>query len=296
MPKKEEKEKKPSEPTSEEQGKDPSPEESSSPTSSSAADGAVSVENLEVQAAPGTVDYNHQLLKGKSPEEVDQLVSTLEAATREQNEELNRQHAQLQAATAAPVPAEKAVEEGSPYGDDFLGERFQTFEKRLDAKLEAMVAPLKVGEAKTETRTVREDLTAKFKHWGTLEPHIDGLLRKQEIDPATATRAQLEMLYHTAVGLAQESGLDLGGGAPPPTEKGPEEVIPVSIPQHRPSAAPLPDPPREGGPERELTENERILAKEYFPHAEKPEEEYRKLQDAEVDDIVEPGFSKEGWK
>ena len=70
----------------------------------------------------------------------------------------------------------------------------------------------------------------------------------------------------------------------------------MNIPQHRPSAAPLPEPQKEGGPVRELTENERILAKEYFPTEANPEDKYRELQDAEVDDIVEPGFSKEGWK
>ena len=281
--------------TLETEGKDPSQEESSSKTTStSKSDGVVSVEKLEVEAAPGTPVYQHPLLKDKSPEEVDRIVKTFEAATREQNEELNRQHAKLEAASSAPPPTPPPEEVGKPYGDDFLGERFETFEKRLDAKLEEMVAPLRRGEAKSETRTVRDRMAGKFKHWTTLEPHIDRLLRDQKLDPMTATEAQLDMLYHTAVGLAAESGLDLGAGAPPLEPA--KEPPPVNIPQHSPSAAPLPDPPSEAGKPRELTENERILAKEYFPTAKDPEEEYRKLQDAEVDEIVTPGFSKDGWK
>ena len=285
--------------TLETEGKDPSQEESSSKTTStSKSDGVVSVEKLEVEAAPGTPVYQHPLLKDKSPEEVDRIVKTLEAATREQNEELNRQHAKLEAASSAPPPTPPPEEVVKPYGDDFLGERFETFEKRLDAKLEVMVASLRRGEAKSETRTVRDRMATKFKHWTTLEPHIDRLLRDQKLDPTTATEAQLDMLYHTAVGLAAESGLDLGAGAPPPEPAAvtPGVTPPVNIPQHSPSAAPLPDPPSEAGKPRELTENERILAKEYFPNAKDPEEEYRKLQDAEVDEIVTPGFSKDGWK
>lgn len=67
----------------------------------------------------------------------------------------------------------------------------------------------------------------------------------------------------------------------------------MSIPQHRPSGAPLPQAPKPQ--KRELSENEKTLARFYFPNAEDAEEEYRKLQDAEIDEVVQPGFSKEGW-
>ena len=67
----------------------------------------------------------------------------------------------------------------------------------------------------------------------------------------------------------------------------------MGIPQHRPSTAPLPEPPKEAV--RPLTEQERILARVQYPNHEDPEGEYRRMQSIEEDEVVEPGFSKEGW-
>ena len=272
-----------------------SPPESQDPTKTiSPPDGQVSVEELEVTPAPGAKDYTHPLLKDKTPEEVDRLISTMEAATRDQNEELNRLHAAAQTQPAAPVPAE---EEEDPYGDDFIGSRFKKFEERLSAKLEETVAPLIASAGQGQAVTVRERLTKKYKHFASLEPHIDKLLRDQKVNPLTATEGQLDMLYHTAVGLATESGIDLGGveALPPdPATPGGEAPI-VNIPQHRPSGAPLPDA-EEKTPVRKLTENERIIAHAQFPRSKDPEGDYRALQDADETEIVEPGFSKAGWE
>ncbi len=283
-----------SESTSGEQ--DLSPPDSEKQTSqTSQPDGAVSVEDLEVTAAPGATDFTHPLLAGKSPEEIERVVRAMEASTKEQNVDLNRLQAQVNAQPAAPTPTEEG-EEAEPYGDDFIGTRFKTFEGRMTKKLEETVAPLMASATKTDSESTREKLTKKFKHFASLEPHIDKLLRDQNIDPNTATQGHLEMLYHTAVGYAQESGIDLGGTeAPPPNTPAPtgEEASIVNIPQHRPSGTPLPDAPQTKV--RKLTEQERIIAHAQFRNSKDPEAEYRALQDAEVDDIVEPGYSKAGW-
>lgn len=67
----------------------------------------------------------------------------------------------------------------------------------------------------------------------------------------------------------------------------------MSIPQHRPSSAPLPEGPKETV--RKLTEQEKILAHVQFKGHADPEGEYRKMQDIEEDEVVNPGFSSEGW-
>ena len=259
-------------------------------------DGQVSVEKMEVVAAPGATDYQHPLLKGKSPEEVDRIMGTMERATQEQNVELNRLHTEVQGHTSAPAPA-VPEDEAEPYGDDFIGTRFKKFEERLSVKLQEMVAPLMTSQAEGKSTTVRERLTKKYRHFASLEPHIDKLLRDQKVDPNSASEGQLEMLYHTAVGLAAESGITLGGVEAPSGNivdpKGGEKPI-VNIPQHRPSGAPLPDPPKLEP--RKLTENERIIAHAQFPQSKDPEKDYRDLQDLPEDELVEPGYSKEGWK
>ena len=275
-----------------------SPRESQDPKkTTSSPDGQASVEELEVSPAPGAKDYTHPLLQGKSPEEIEQVVSTMEEAAREQNVELNRLHAEVKVQPTAPGPTEDKEEE-DPYGDDFIGTRFKIFEKRLAAQLKETVAPLIASAGQNESVSVRERLTKKYRHFASLEPHIDKLLRDQGMDPAAATEGQLDMLYHTAVGLAAESGITLGGGDPSPEStpviKGGEAPV-VNIPQHRPSGAPLPDT-EEKTPVRDLTENERIIAHAQFPHSKDPEGDYRALQDADETEIVEPGFSKAGWK
>ena len=44
-----------------------------------------------------------------------------------------------------------------------------------------------------------------------------------------------------------------------------------------------------------IEEDERRLAKEFYPGSKDPEGDYRRDQDADESDVVSPGFSKEGW-
>lgn len=64
----------------------------------------------------------------------------------------------------------------------------------------------------------------------------------------------------------------------------------MAIPQHRPSAAPLPRT-EEQRKVRELTEEEEILRKAYGM----TKEEYLEEQQKPSDEVVEPGFSRDRW-
>lgn len=284
-------------PTSEEQNLDPdgSNDESQNSNSNQDGQGSAQVEDLSVQAAPGARDFSHPLLKGKSPEEIERLFSLQEQAVRDQNAELNRRFEQQQSA-----PAPRRQEETQPaedgYGDDFLAPRFRVLETRLKSHLNEVVEPLRRGQQGGESRSARDGLRTKHKHFARLEPYIDQLLREKGVDPNTAEESTLSNIYHTAVGLAVDRGINLDEAvAAAPQPKGQERgAPPVNIPQHRASAAPLPQE-RPQANVRQLTESEKRLAREYFPDSKNPEKDYREYQDMQDDDVVQPGYSKENW-
>lgn len=239
--------------------------------------------------------YQHPLLKGKSPAEIEALLAAQIETTQSLTRELNQRH---QEQPAAPAPKQEEDDAAAAYGDDFMAPKLRTLEDRLAKKLEQAVAPLREEVTKTRGDDVRSRLRKEFKHFEVLEPTIDMLLREQKQNPLTASEQQLKLLYHTAVGYANEKGIDLGRreAAPAPENHNPpkgEEQPPMGIPQHRPSGAPL--PAARGPKKRELNEEERRLARQYFPDAKNPEEEYRKFQEADEDSVVEPGFSKGNW-
>ena len=266
-----------------------------SPTLTSPPDGqGTSTLEEPIEVVPVTPEFQHPLLKGKSVEDVERIFSTQQDTIASVTKEANQYHERLQRQESAPAPATLAEPE-EPYGDDFMAPRFKTLEARLGKQLEQMVAPIKTAAIKSENAGIRDGLRAKFKHFNVLEPHIDNLLRQQDIVPATATELQLTHIYHTALGVANEQGINLETAAPAPTPT-PTEGPPMTLPQHRPSSAPIPDPPKAA--KRELDENERRLAQEFFPHevnAEAAFDKYRAMQDAQEDEIVSPGFSKELW-
>jgi len=249
--------------------------------SSSTSDGQDS--NTEEEIGVPAVEFQHPLLKGKSPEEIERIFETQESALKDVTKEANELHSRLNVQATAPTP--QVEEEEEDYGDDFLAPKMRLLEGRLKKSMEEMVRPLKDNLSAGRAQSAREMLRGRHQLFSTLEPHIDRLLREQGIDPATAGEQQLTLLYHTALGVATEQGIDLRGTTEAPRNERP----PMSIPQHRPSSAPLPKTPEKQ--KRELTENERILAKHYRMS----EDEYRAFQDQTEDDVVEPGYSKEGW-
>lgn len=298
-----------------------STEESPQMSTMESSDGQDSLGDMSIQPTPGAVDFSHPLLKGRSPEEIQALVETLSERVDEQNRELNYLHSRVQASSqqSAPAPTSMSqMSEDEDYENSFLASDLKRLEAKVTQTLSQQIAPLIEENRQARAMSVREGLRQELRHFRTLEPHIDQLLRQQGENPQTANENQLRLLYHTALGLAAERGINLGPSnvgvynqpTPPASQmqqtpmmqqqqqaaqNTPQQRVgtPMGIPQHRPSSAPMPTPhPQTQKPYmRELTETERKLANFYGMTPEQYLDEMYK----NVDEVVTPGFSKEGW-
>lgn len=240
-----------------------------------------------IRPVEGAEDFTDPLLQGKSPAEIQRLFELQRDALRSQNEELNRR---ASSAGQESAPAPVVEDDPAPYGDTFLAPMMSKLEERLAKQLEAQVAPLRNQSLENRGQTIRGKLAGTLKHWTVLEPHVDQLIRQAGGDPVKANEQTLRSFYMMAVGAATENGIDLGGTATSTTDTTRTTEQPVTnIPQRRPSSAPLPKPPGQG--KRQLTEAEKRLAREYNM----TDEEYLAEGEKGVDDVVEPGFSKENW-
>ena len=296
----------PSGTTSEGQGQSPggSGDESQNSTSKKAGAGSTPIEEITVEAAgteggsetpQKTPEFRNPLLKGKSPEEIDRLFAAQQEELTRQNTELNRLHTRSgEHQPSAPAPKRELPE----YEDNFMKGPMSVLEKRLTAHLDEMVTPIREEVRAGKTESTRDKLKKSLKHFGRLEPHIDGLVRQNGGDPAKISEADLTNMYYTVVGIAQERGINLNvaseGEGTTRTET--REEPRMDIPQNRPSAAPLPKKPTESQ-RRTLTDDEMTLARQNWPELtpDKAAVEYIKLQDALEDEIVTPGFSKKNW-
>lgn len=293
-----------SESTSEEQDRSPEDLEKTTGKETEASDGPGSEDEGEIEevtAGPGALDFSHPLLKGKTPQEIEALVKTQESTIREQGTELNKRFDTQPSAPAPGTPTResgRAEERETPdFGDDFIGPRFKTLYESLHNDLNEMIEPIRKQVQTGTAKTVREQLRETLPHFETLEPHIDRLLRENGQNPNTADEASLQNLYYMAVGIANTQGVNLSTETETETPKqSTEEKTPVSIPQRRPSSAPLPSESQRGGGRRKLTENEKRLAHEMFKNEKDPEGAFLEWQNMEEDEVVEPGFSKETWK
>lgn len=285
----------------------PSREEETRREDPSAGQGSGSEEDIVVPAASAR-NFQHPLLKGKTPEQIEAIFNQQDEAIRDMDRRLN---------SVAPAPATPSTEgkpEAAPeptpdYGDDYFGKRIKTLDQNLTSKLtrtlEQMVDPIKKTIEGQAATGAREKLRGELRHFAKLEPYINNMIRNNGGDPNTVSEDSLRNIYTMAVGMATEKGInleeaDISAGDQPPQPPQPPQPAGgnrnVNIPQHRPSAAPLPaNEPGDNNQPRKLTENERKLARAYFPNAENPAEEYRKWQEKNSDDVVSPGFSKENW-
>ena len=278
----------PNQPKSENSSEDPNNPQEVLPENqnlNSLPDGQPSVEEIIVTPLEEE-EFQHPLLRGKTMAEIESLVETQAGAISDMNEELNTR---FETQPSAPAPAQ-TEDQPADYGDDFLSPRFQQVEDRLTSALNKTVAPLLDRLDRGAAVDLRSGLRKELKHFTVLEPHIDKLLRDSGQDPSTVTEEHLKMVYHTASGLAHERGINLNKETTQTTPT--TQEAPVSIPQHRPSSAPIPQAP--GPQRRQLDENEKRLAKEWFPNSQDPEGDYIRGQDAGEDEIVTPGFSQGG--
>lgn len=268
-------------PSPEGEGSDPS---DSGKETSSPPDGPDTGEGKSPDAT-----LRHPRLRGRTPEEIDAYVQLLEETNMEQRDLLTEAMSRnvREEEPAAPDPNEEEYKELRFLDDP--DRKLELFEHRVGKMLDAAVSPFREDVAKTQARTARQELRAKYDDFELLEPTIDKLLGPER---DSADKQTLERLYFTAVGYAAKKGINLRGET---TRDNGGDVdarneAPVNPPNRRPSGAPPPAPKGEKKL-RELTENERRLARQWnMTH-----EEYLEFQEQDASEVVEPGFSKEDW-
>ena len=234
-----------------------------------ASDDSSPLEGQNQQPAPDP--FTNPRLTGKTPEEVQAYVNLLEDTAKEQNRRLNEQ--------AAAPPAQQ--QEPEPEGDFFADPR-QVLRQEMDrmmAPIRSEIASMKAGDAAAQAWA---EVTTMFPDFETWRPYIDRLIQMQGITDITS--GTLQSLYYTAKGYAASQGIDVGaqqGGVNvPPQNQGGNRPPPP--PQNRPSSAPLPN--QNTAPKtRELTENERRLAREWKMSP----AEYIAMQELDDEDVVD---------
>lgn len=239
-------------------------------TQDSTPDGSeAEVQPEEVSGESSQTGFQLESLKRlKSNNEVERYVATLEGAVKEQG-------ARLTAAETAPPPPPPTEPVGERKGFwDGPEEYLERDRNVLLEEMRKMVSPFHSDLSASKETRARTQMRSEFgEEWDRYEPVVNGLLAEGQaqglgVDPSNPQ--MLRTLFYTAKGYMAAEG-------PTPTE-----APKPSIPQHRPSGAPLPDETG-GKPQlRELTENERRLAKEsHMTH-----EEYLNWQEMDEGDVI----------
>ena len=212
--------------------------------------------------------FSLSTLKDKSNPEVEAYVSLLEGTVREQNAALN---------VPPPAQAPAPVTERTDFYDDPR--------QAIREEVGEMIAPFVADLRESRADRARETMVGEFgAEWTQMEPIVDNLIsqgRRAGMTINDHDPAMLRTLFYTAKGYQSHVGTGMAP-AQPAAEAIPTPAAAPMIPQHRPSAAPL---PAAGGKPalRELTENERRLAREW----KMTPEEYIELQDAEADEFLD---------
>lgn len=213
---------------------------------------------------------------GMSVEQGAEYIKLLEATTQEQKDRLTRAESQPSSAPITPPP---------PTKEEAKVDFFENPHAAIEAAMAKAVAPLNDQIAEFRTQGIVDAawtaIAQEIPDFAQFRPMVEQLITSNAVPAGTITVDLLRHLYYTAVGFADRRG----GTVPTPTPA-PAGSTPTHIPQHRPSAAPL-SVAEEGKPKlRELTENERVLAKFHG----QTDEEYLRLQD---EDLQLEGFKKE---
>lgn len=245
-------------------------------TNSNPTDGVEGSTNLVsepvVEELPVVDPFAGTRVAGMSAEQVGEYVKLLEVTTTEQKDRLT-----LAERGASSDPITPPAEEKRP---DFFDDPYAA----MEAAMQRAVAPINEQIAQFRTQGIVDNawtaIANEIPDFGRHKHSVEQLVASNRVPPETITVDLLRHLYYTAVGFAS-----LQGGNVPTPEVTPNAAIP-HIPQHQPSAAPL-SVEETGAPKlRELTENERVLAK----FSNMTDEEYLRLQD---ENLELDGFKKE---
>jgi hypothetical protein len=204
-------------------------------------------ESIPIQAQDEGVqtEFRHVLLQGKRPEEIDRIVASLEAATREQGRELSRltaQQNQLVDPTPPPPPSQ----------EEYFNNPGQAIRNEVQLALRDAIEPFKRDLAASNARSVWDTVAARHPDFEVTRPLIEVYLQKNPNIPVT--EESLSTLYYTAKGYMAEN-------APVAARPSSSSAPSPAPPQHAASSHPIPQQKKKTAT-RQLTENERRLARE----------------------------------
>lgn len=269
-------------------GLEPDPAQATDPSptpNNSQSDGSTTVTPVD-----GAFNFTNPRLAGRTPQEIEALFATLDATVQEQGRTLNRLSAQPVAPTPVVQPSAPAPVTKEAFWED-PGTVVRRQVQEALAPLQAEVNEIRRGFTKQEVESGRDRLRKSHDDFDFFEPYIDNELRNRNIDPATAEEPLLETLYYAALGMATKkfnyTGKPKQQDTPVSTAPTPVPPQPPMPPQHRPSSAPMPVGTGQRAPaRRELNENEKRLAREYFGKEKDPEGAYLAWQEADETEVV----------
>lgn len=222
------------------------------------------------ESTPGSgreFEFSNPNLQGKSPQEIEAIVNLYENTIQSQSSRLNE-------VTAESKRGSREFEEPDPPSysrDDFFEDPVPILTDIVQREMKRTVAPInrEIENMRTQgtVNSAWQKARAKFSDFDEYKPAIEAMLSAQGTPPEEVTAQMLEGLYYGAVGYFIRQGVTPSGqpvnragsgGGETPSGEAPPPNIP---PQHRPSGAPLPRQKKEGRTVRDLTEEERQVAR-----------------------------------
>jgi len=204
-------------------------------------------QQISQEPTPVEPQFSHPHLQGKSPAEIESLFNLMQNTVQSQTRRIN----ELATVPTPTAPAEVGVEPKGDFFDDPL--------THMRRELRTAVAPIneEIANLKAQAlvNSAWESVGMKFHDFEKYRSHVEAMLQNMGVGPAQVTPDLLESLYYGAKGYIATHEANI---APAPSEV-PSQAPPP--PQHRPSSAPLPR--SNAGQPRQLTEDERRLAREF---------------------------------
>lgn len=195
-------------------------------------------------------EFQNQHLRGKTPQEIEALFGQLQVTVREQGRLLRDRDE-----TFTPTTQPRDVPTGSPSDEDLNKRYWNEPVAVLREEMNRMLEPFRQNLRSSAEDSARDRLRGEFPDWDQLEPTVDTLLRqsKQEPNYPNLRAGYLMVRGHMAV-----NGQTSPQPQAPPQQGVPQQQVP---PQHRPSNAPVSSTPQGGQRRRQLTEDEKHIAR-----------------------------------
>ncbi len=230
-------------------------------------------------------EFSHDLLKGKSPREIEEYVRALELTTKEQGSQLTRQHNQRLAPVEERVRKPEKKITSAEFFEDPNGTIESTVARILKEQLDESILPFKQDMAAQRANQVWVDFAEEHPDVSSYKPLMKSMMEGAGItNPNSGT---LEAFYLMAYAKAAIDGKKAGNreedddNPRKPARRDPP-------PQHRASNQPLKE--NNGGKQRrKLTETERTVARMqgFNVNTEAGVAEYLDLLDENDEDIPE---------